>query len=433
MVIFDIEDSSGAKIKVIGVGGGGGNAVNRMIEHEMVGVEFLLMNTDKQVLGRSPASHKLQIGSKLTKGLGAGANPEIGKKSAEEEMDDIRELIDGADMVFITAGMGGGTGTGASPVIARVAKETGALVVGVVTKPFFFEGRKRMQLAESGLLELADAVDSIIVIPNQRLLNVTEKDTTFLQAFAIADTVLYQAIKGISDLITIEGLINLDFADVKTVMSARGTALMGTGTAKGEMKAVEATKKAISCPLLEDRPLNGAKAVLLNVTGGEDLTLHEINEASTLINETASEDANIIFGAVKDDSMKDEIRITVIATGFEEVIKEQQTVGKVKKPIKFVPSRQNNERRQPIFDSFIDKGHHKDKGHYKDDNKNIGYCNNTGNYKPKNKPFSPISDEEKADIFNKGIPADELGVFPKSKKKDNKDIDWPAYLRKMAD
>ena len=440
MAIFDIEDSSGAKIKVVGVGGGGGNAVNRMIEYEMFGVDFILMNTDSQVLERSPAAHKLQIGSKLTKGLGAGANPEIGRESAEEEIDAIRELVGGVDMVFITAGMGGGTGTGASPVIARVAKETGALVVGVVTKPFFFEGKRRMQLAEEGLWELKEAVDSIIIIPNQRLINVTEKDTTFTKAFDIADMVLYQAVKGISDLITIEGFINLDFADVKTVMSKRGTALMGTGIAKGEKKAIEATKKAISSPLLEDRPLDGARAVLLNITGGEDLTLHEINEASTLINETANEDANIIFGTVRDPSMKDEIRITVIATGFDEVKKEKKAVEDLKKPIRF-HSRLINDRRPSSFKEVKDKGFYKDKGYYKkeDSKSDVGYNRDTDDHKGKDQIFGCSNDKKKSNFYE-GIPADELGVFPRSKNNNNKkknkdetDLDWPAYLRKMAD
>lgn len=317
---------SGACIKVIGVGGGGGNAVGRMIEAGVEGVEFLVANTDLQVLSRSKSPIKLQIGAKLTKGLGAGANPDIGRQAAIDDTEKIIEVLEGADMVFITAGLGGGTGTGAAPIVASLATELGALTVAVVTKPFAFEGRKRMMQAEKGLAELRECVDTVITIPNERLLYTVEKNTSLQDAFRVADDVLRQAVQGISDLITVPGLINLDFADVKTIMQGMGIALMGTGTASGENRAREATQKAIASPLLEEASIEGAKGILVNVTGGPDLTLHEVNEASTIIREAADEEANIIFGAVIDERMEAQMKITVIATGFDRVASQQPLI-----------------------------------------------------------------------------------------------------------
>jgi cell division protein FtsZ len=308
----------GARIKVIGVGGGGGNAVNTMIAGKLTGVDFIVANTDAQALEANRATLKLQLGGEITKGLGAGANPEVGRRAAMEDEAKLRECLGGADMIFITAGMGGGTGTGGAPVIAKVAREVGALTVGVVTKPFVFEGKKRMRQADEGIQELKANVDTLIVIPNQRLLSIAARTTTMLEAFHKADDILLQAVRGISDLIITPGLINLDFADVRTVMAEMGLALMGAATASGENRAVEAAQKAVSSPLLEDVSIHGARGLLINITGGADLGLHEVNEAATMIQEEAHEDANIIFGAVIDERMKDEIRVTVIATGFGE-------------------------------------------------------------------------------------------------------------------
>ncbi len=313
---FDVEVEEFAKIKVLGVGGGGNNAVNRMIDCGVRGIEFIAVNTDRQALYSSRAENKLQIGEKLTKGLGAGANPEIGMKAAEENRNEIVEVLKGADMVFITAGMGGGTGTGAAPIVAEAARELGILTVGVVTKPFTFEGRRRAIQAEKGIEELKNKVDTLVTIPNDRLLQVAEKKTTMVEAFAMADEVLKQGIQGISDLIAVPNLINLDFADVKTIMENQGIAHMGIGKASGENRAIEAAKQAIKSPLLETS-IDGAKAVLLNITGGEDLGLFEVNEAADLIRQSVDQDANIIFGAGIDESLKEEIKITVIATGFD--------------------------------------------------------------------------------------------------------------------
>ncbi|WP_369800214.1 cell division protein FtsZ [Anaerosalibacter sp. Marseille-P3206] len=306
-----------AHIKVIGVGGGGNNAINRMIESGVKGVEFIAVNTDRQALHSSKAEVKLQIGEKLTKGLGAGANPEIGMKAAEESKNEISDALKGADMIFITAGMGGGTGTGAAPVVAEVAKENGILTVGVVTKPFTFEGKRRMVHAEMGIEELKEKVDTLVTIPNDRLLQVAEKRTTIVEAFLMADEVLKQGIQGISDLIAVPALINLDFADVKTIMKDQGIAHMGIGTASGENRSQDAARQAIQSPLLETS-IEGAKAVLLNITGGGDLGIFEVNEAADLIRQAVDQDANIIFGAGIDENLKDEIKITVIATGFGE-------------------------------------------------------------------------------------------------------------------
>ncbi len=322
--LTEVCNENSAKIKVIGVGGGGGNAVNTMISYSLRGVDFIVANTDVQALGASASSVKVQIGTETTKGLGAGSNPEIGKKSALESRDQLREYLDGADMIFVTAGLGGGTGTGAAPVIAEIARECNALTVAVVTKPFQFEGKKRNMQAEEGIALLRETVDTLIVVPNQRLLSLGGRNLSLLEAFKKADDILYQAVKGISDLIIIPGLINLDFADVKNVMSNMGMALMGTGIASGENRAIEAAQKAISSPLLEDNTIQGAHGILLNITGGPDMSLYEINEASSLIQAEAHEEANIIFGTVIDENMGDEVRITVIATGFDDTMKGKQ-------------------------------------------------------------------------------------------------------------
>ncbi|HZR47799.1 MAG TPA: cell division protein FtsZ [Candidatus Manganitrophaceae bacterium] len=320
MFLFDEEehDSTSARIRVVGVGGGGCNAVNSMIHYGLEGVDFISANTDIQALNMSRAAHRIQLGPKLTRGLGAGAKPQVGRESALEAADQIREGLAGADMVFITAGMGGGTGTGAAPVIANIAKEMGALTVGVVTKPFQFEGPKRNQQAEEGLLELKKACHTVIVIPNQRLLNVVEKGTPLRASFLVVDDILRQAVQGISDLITTPGLVNVDFADVRTIMSHMGRSVMGMGVSKGENRAIEAAQKAISSPLLEDSSIEGARGVLINITGGLDLSLHEVTEASSIIQEIVDPDANIIFGSVLCENITEEVKVTVIATGFEE-------------------------------------------------------------------------------------------------------------------
>ena len=325
MIEFEMEMEQFAQIKVIGVGGGGSNAVNRMIEAGLRGVEFIAVNTDAQALYLSRSEHKLQIGEKLTKGLGAGANPEIGLQAAEESREEIKEALKGADMVFVTAGMGGGTGTGAAPVIAEISRELGALTVGVVTKPFTFEGRRRQQAAERGINALKEKVDTLIVIPNDRLLQVVDKRTPILEAFRIADDVLRQGVQGISDLIAVPGLINLDFADVKTIMKETGAALMGIGVGSGDNRTMEAAKAAIASPLLETS-IDGARGVLLNITGGSSLGLFEVNEAADVVAEAADPDANIIFGAVIDDSLGDEVRVTVIATGFDNRATERKQI-----------------------------------------------------------------------------------------------------------
>jgi cell division protein FtsZ len=313
---FNEDPRTNAKIKVIGVGGGGGNAVNRMICAGVEGVEFVVANTDLQALQMSRAPVKIQLGTKLTNGLGAGANPEMGRRGALEDADKIIEALEGADMVFVTTGLGGGTGTGAAPIIASLASEMGALTVAVVTKPFAFEGRRRMAQAERGLAELIDSIDTTIVIPNEKLLAVAQ-NAGFFESFRIADDILRQAVQGISDIITIPGIINRDFADVKTIMAGMGYAVMGTAVAKGERRAIDAAQAAISSPLLEAGAIDGARGILINITGSSTLKLSEVNEASTIIQSAAHEDANIIFGAVQDEKMKDELKITVIATGFK--------------------------------------------------------------------------------------------------------------------
>lgn len=320
-VFFDYSDdgeerSFNATIKVVGAGGGGGNAARTMFQEGINGVEFLIVNTDAQALRSSPAPRKLQIGKKLTRGLGAGGKPEIGEAAAREDEELLRENLRGADMVFVTAGMGGGTGTGSAPLIAKIAKEEGALTVGVVTKPFAFEGKKRQAIAQSGLERLRESVDTLIVIPNQQLLGYVPKNTPAIKAFEIADSILLKAVKGISELITGSGHINVDFADVQSVMSEQGMALMGVGMASGDNRAVEAAQSAINSPLLEDSSIEGARGILINITGGYDLTLHEINEAATLITESADPEADVFFGALFDETMGDSARVTVIATGF---------------------------------------------------------------------------------------------------------------------
>lgn len=327
MLEFDTTNESLAVIKVIGVGGGGNNAVNRMIENGVQGVDFITVNTDAQALEHSKAEYKLQIGGKLTRGLGAGANPEVGKKAAEESREQLEELLRGADMVFVTAGMGGGTGTGAAPVIAQIARDLGALTVGVVTRPFGFEGRKRQTQAIGGITNLKESVDTLIVIPNDKLFQIIDKSTPMLEAFREADNVLRQGVQGISDLIATPGLINLDFADIKTIMSDKGSALMGIGMAAGENRAAEAAKKAISSPLLETT-IDGAKGVIMNITGGTSLSLYEVQEAADIVASASDEDVNMIFGSVINDGLTDEIIVTVIATGFSDDIVLQGNAGR---------------------------------------------------------------------------------------------------------
>jgi cell division protein FtsZ len=356
MIEFDENKNLAAKVKIIGVGGGGNNALNTMISYQLSGVEFIAANTDAQALAANMAPFKLQLGENLTKGLGAGANPEVGRKAALEDVEKIREVLKGADMVFITAGLGGGTGTGGGPVIAEVAREMGALTVAIVTKPFLFEGKKRMKQAEEGLANLKMTADALITIPNQRLLGISGKSMTLIEAFKKADDVLYHAAKGISDIIVGHGIINLDFADVRTVMAETGLALMGTGIASGENRSVEAAQRAISSPLLEDITIEGAMGLLINITGGENMTLNEINEATTLIQKEAHEDANVIWGMVVDKAMKEEIRVTVIATGFGK--KEEKKTFQFKKgaPISFGLREQNKD----ISDFSFGKQNHRD-------------------------------------------------------------------------
>ena len=319
MFLFDegTQDTMPARIIVLGVGGGGCNAIKTMIASGLGQVEFVVANTDLQVLRSSPAATKVQLGARLTKGLGAGANPQIGKDAALEDAERLREVLSGADMVFITAGMGGGTGTGAAPVIAGLAKELGALTVAVVTKPFAFEGARRQKQAEEGVRELKTACDTLLVIPNQRLLSVVEKGTPLTRAFGVADDILRQAVQGIADVITVPGLVNVDFADVRAIMTHMGRAVMGMGRARGEHRAVEAAQRAIASPLLEDGSIQGARGVLINITGGPDLSLHEVTEASSIVQEAADPDANIIFGSVINDQLEEDVLVTVIATGFD--------------------------------------------------------------------------------------------------------------------
>ena len=402
MIEFDENKNLAAKVKVIGIGGGGNNALNTMISYQLSGVEFIAANTDAQALATNLASIKLQLGTGLTKGLGAGANPETGRKAALEDVDRIREVLKGADMVFITAGLGGGTGTGGAPVIAEAAREVGALTVAIVTKPFHFEGKKRMKQAEEGLANLRMTADALITIPNQRLLGISGKGMTLLEAFKKADEVLYHAAKGISDIIVGHGIINLDFADVRTIMVETGMALMGTGIASGENRSVEAAQKAISSPLLEDISIEGARGVLINITGGENMTLSEINEATTLVQKEAHEEANIIWGMVIDQEMKEEIRVTVIATGFGKA--EEKSASKFKK---IAP-----------LSSFGQKEHHKDIPSFsfsvKENNKDIpAFMRRT----KVNERFDEVKLESPPDFGTE----------------DEDRFDIPTFLRKQAD
>ena len=334
MMIFEYEEptTQSARMKVVGVGGGGGNAVNRMVDEDLEGVEFISVNTDAQALKVSKSGIKIQIGKKLTRGLGAGARPEIGAAALEENEDEVRKMLEGADLVFVTCGMGGGTGTGAAPLIGQIAREMGALTIAIVTKPFLFEGKKRMRQAEAGLQALKSAVDTTIVVPNERLLSVVGKGTSFKDALKKADEVLLHATQGISDLIRVTGEVNVDFADVRTIMSNRGTALMGTGFGQGENRAVEAAQEAISSPLLDNISIQGAAGVLINITGGMDLAIDEVTTISSIIQEAAGDEAEIIFGAVHDSHMKEEIRVTVIATGFEKEAMQRDRFDNVLRP-----------------------------------------------------------------------------------------------------
>ena len=352
LIEFESNNKYSASIKVIGVGGGGTNAINSMVRNNIMGVEFIVANTDIQSLEASSCSDKVQLGGNLTRGLGTGARPESGQLAAQESEEHIREILDGADMVFITAGMGGGTGTGGAPIIANIAREVGALTVGIVTKPFSFEGKKRMMQAEVGIRELKDSIDTLIVIPNQKLLSFVGKQTSFTGAFSIVDDVLQQAVCSISDLIVIPGLVNLDFADVKTIMGNMGKALMGSGSAAGENRAIEAAEKAMSSPLLDDASVDGARGILINVTGGEDMTLAEVDEAAMLIQNSAHDDANIIFGSVINDNMEGQMRVTVIATGFEMKTEKEQQIQK--SPNKY----SKNPMEEPMPIAVGDDGYH---------------------------------------------------------------------------
>ena len=333
-MVFELEEaiSQNARMKVIGVGGGGGNAVNRMIDEHLMGVEFITVNTDAQALMNTKADTRVQIGKKLTRGLGAGARPEIGRQAIEENKDDVLQVLNGADLVFVTCGMGGGTGTGAAPVISQLARDVGALTVGIITKPFLFEGRKRMRQAEIGIAEIRRRVDTMIVVPNERLLAVVGKNVPFQDALKKADEVLLHATQGISTLITVTGLVNVDFADVRTVMQHGGAALMGTGMSRGDDRAIEAAQDAISSPLLDNVSILGSTGVLVNITGGDDLTLGEVNQVSEIVHEAAGDQAEIIFGAVNDSAMEGEIRVTVIATGFDKTLDHESTLSRSSVP-----------------------------------------------------------------------------------------------------
>lgn len=365
---FDMDIDQVARIKVIGVGGGGNNAVNRMIEGGVQGVEFIAVNTDAQALNLSKAEIKMQIGAQLTRGLGAGANPEVGRKAVEESRRQLEDVLKGADMVFVTAGMGGGTGTGAAPAIAEISRELGALTIGVVTRPFGFEGRKRAANASNGIELMSQAVDTLIIVPNDRLLQIVDKRTPMIEAFREADNVLRQGVQGISDLIAVPGLINLDFADVKTIMSNQGTALMGIGVAKGDGRAVEAAKKAISSPLLETS-IDGAQGILMNITGGKDLSLYEVQEAADLVASAADKELNMIFGSIINENFKNEIMITVIATGFAD--KQARTISSTSQAVKEAQKRstgqsqpQRERSREREHEQFIQEEPVHDNGGY---------------------------------------------------------------------
>ncbi len=404
-----------AKIKVVGVGGGGGNAVNRMIEAGIRGVEFIAINTDVQALQNNRASYKLNIGKTITRGLGAGMEPEIGKKSAEESQNEIRELLKGSDMVFIACGLGGGTGTGASPVVAEIAKDLGALTIAVVTKPFFFEGSARQRVAEEGYTNLAAKVDTIITVSNEKLLEIIDKRTTFVDSFKMADNILRQGVQGISEIITVPGIINADFADVKTIMSGTGSALMGVGQASGENKAAEAVKAAVSSALLETS-IDGAKGIVFTVTGGSDLSMADVSDAAKMINSLAAKDAKIIFGAVIDDNLGDEIKITIVATGFDD---------KNPKPI---IKKEAEKKIDNDYFSFSKKDYSMmdgdnsgdfEKKEEKDNKKSIFNFSNKNIFNKEK-----ISDDDNNDVDTPAFLRNKLNT-----KKDDDDLDVPAFLR----
>src|SRR5687768_11842757 len=401
-MLFQLADAEEqfARMKVVGIGGAGGNAVNRMIQERLVGVEFISVNTDVQALSSSEAHRKIQIGRTLTRGLGSGSKPDVGREAVVENRDDVAEALQGADMVFVTCGMGGGTGTGAAPVVAEIAREAGALTVGIVSKPFTFEGRRRMQVAEEGIDELKQVVDTLIVVPNERLRDVVEKGTTIQEAFRVADSVLLNATRGISDLITVTGLVNVDFADVKTIMTEMGQALMGTGYGVGENRAMESAQEAISSPLLEDMSIAGASGVLINITGGADLSLHEVSEVSSVIHDAAGEDANIIFGAVIDSNMKGEIRVTVIATGIGGRRREvsRQTVAAEPRMESEWSPRRGEGRAEPAYAQVVPMG-------------------------------EPTEAEEPA---SRGDDLDDLlSVFELKEGANQSDLDIPAFIRRQ--
>ena len=419
MDYMEIENDGHAKIKVIGCGGGGGNAINNMIQSALTGVRFIAANTDVQDINKSLAEYKIQLGDQLTKGLGAGANPDIGKNAALESIEQIRELVSDCDMVFVTAGMGGGTGTGAAPVIAQIAKEAGALTVAVVTKPFYFEGKRRLLQAEKGIEELKSVVDSIITIPNDRLLQLAAKKAAFSEMLKKADEVLYYGVKGIADLITVHGLINLDFADVQAVMSSSGLALMGTGIARGENRAREAAMKAITSPLLEDVSIDGAKGVLINITCSPDMTIDEVSEAANIIYEEAHEDAQIFFGTVFDPEVGDEMRITVIATGIEDVNQ--------------VPAQPIVEMGQPKRPSLTPRGmasktaeqnnvRHIGNAHSEEDRSIPAYL------RAGTKPAEAAGNSEPAQVKSAANSGGEEFIFH-----DDDDFEVPTFIRKQAD
>jgi cell division protein FtsZ len=395
------EELSPAKIKVIGVGGGGCNAVNRMIRAKVEGIEFIAANTDLQALKLCQAPMKLQLGAKLTKGLGAGANPEVGRKAALEDTDKIIEALEGSDMIFITSGLGGGTGSGAAPVVASLASELGALTVAVVTKPFAFEGKRRMLQAEQALQDLIGAVDTVIVIPNERLMETVERGTSFFDAFRIADDILRQAVQGISDIITVPGIINRDFADVKAIMSGQGYAVMGTAVATGSNRAVDAANRAIASPLLEDNSIQGAQGILINICGSPSLTLHEVHEASSIIQKAAHENANIIFGAVQDETMKDSVKITVIAAGFKEANKKN-----VSKRPEFLPKTWKAGRELPEVAAAAAAG--------------AGSSSSSGS-------ASTISNEQQAVVHQV-----QQNVRDVAREVPGDDLDVPTFLRRQA-
>jgi cell division protein FtsZ len=421
------ETINGAKIKVVGVGGGGGNALNTMIQSDLQGVEFICANTDSQALHNNDCNTVIQLGEGLTSGLGAGANPDIGRSSAIESEAELAEILRGADMVFVTAGMGGGTGTGAAPVIAKIAKDIGALTVGVVTKPFGFEGKRRCRVADEGLKALQDSVDTLITIPNERLLQIAGQGMSVLDAFKKVDEVLLHAVRGISDLITVNGLINLDFADVRTVMIEKGMALMGTGVASGESRAVEAATRAISSPLLENVSMAGATGILMNICGGSELTLFEVNEAAQLIQEEADDDANILFGAVLDPALGDQVRVTVIATGFHQSLKTRTTT--VSRPALVRPLHQlnQNSNESTLSPNLVDRS------------EETAYASKAGTdwgreaYQPEIRTEPKPAVQRATAATDLKQLAQEIGFSGSGQELDSDQYDIPTFLRKHAD